>query len=515
MPQHREAIPYSRFSSKPQEKGDSLRRQREAFERVCQRHKLTPSERWVFVDEGRSGFHAVHREKGDLGRFLALVKSGEIKAGSVMVIEAWDRFGRERPDRATKVLSEIVSAGIAIAVDSPDMLVTEEDFGSWKWQIIQTMISLAYQESKRKSDMLRASWQGRRESGKPATSVCPSWLEPDGDGFKPVPWKAEIVRRIFRLSLEGHGAGEIRNLLVKENVPPIGKKGWADVLGILRNPAVMGTYQPMERVGRNERRPAGPPKANYYPAVVDETTFYAVQAALDSRRLSQRGRKGKAVTNLFTELLYHVEDGLKMYVKRESSGRAVLMRRTPGPNRSWPYQEVEYNLLRWLGELKLVGTVVSGAVETLEAELADTENRIQAVKKRLEKDSDLESLLDVLTGLEKKRKRLRDDLDKEKARQPENVTLEHTHEILKALETAKGEELVSLRTRLKANIHRLVSRVDCWWGERDGAKAVVLTAHLSNGEKREIVFTATKKRRVSYNHVSDKTGTTEVWRLRA
>ncbi len=78
----RDAISYGRFSSKgKQEEGDSMRRQKEAYERVCDRYKdrCRPSERYGFgaiFGRGESGYHGRHLGKGgSLAKFLDLIRS--------------------------------------------------------------------------------------------------------------------------------------------------------------------------------------------------------------------------------------------------------------------------------------------------------------------------------------------------------------------------------------------------------------------------------------------------------
>lgn len=64
----RQVITYLRFSSKPQERGDSIRRQKGLFERWL---KDNPDAKVVdeFSDEGASAYHG-HHLKGDFGRML-------------------------------------------------------------------------------------------------------------------------------------------------------------------------------------------------------------------------------------------------------------------------------------------------------------------------------------------------------------------------------------------------------------------------------------------------------------
>src|SRR5262245_17171174 len=124
MSEQREAISYDRFSDPRQSQGDSAGRQSREFTDFCKRHKLRPAANH-FTDYGRSGYDGTHRKKGNLGRFEQLVKEKVITAGKVLVIEAWDRLSRERPDHVVKFVSEVLGAGIDIGIARLDDIFTD------------------------------------------------------------------------------------------------------------------------------------------------------------------------------------------------------------------------------------------------------------------------------------------------------------------------------------------------------------------------------------------------------
>src|SRR5262245_45930457 len=100
----RPGLSYTRYSdSHRQGKGDSQERQDEMFRGFCERHQLIPLKD-VYADRGRSGYKDEHRKKGRLGQLIALAKSGGLEPGTVIVVEAWDRLGRLRPDRQTELV---------------------------------------------------------------------------------------------------------------------------------------------------------------------------------------------------------------------------------------------------------------------------------------------------------------------------------------------------------------------------------------------------------------------------
>ena len=279
-----------------------------------------------------------------------------------------------------------------------------------------------------------------------------------------------------------------------------------DVLGVLRNRAVIGEIEYAVRVGKSHREETGEVKERY-PAIVGRDVFNAVQAGLDSRR-QQRGRKGAAVSNLFTELVYG-SDGLPMHLKVESTGRHVLRRKTKGPNRTWDYKQVEYTLLRFLRELRLTGTATS-PVEAYELEKTQLEKRLDEVA-GLQAEYPSKANARIMANLEQRIGELEGKVEAEQVRIPETASLDQAHGVLAALDAATGPELLTLRTRLKMLIRRLVARVDVAYGVQGRLRFARLTVKLTNKEVRDITLAS---KGVEYNHVQDSEGTTDVWRLK-
>jgi DNA invertase Pin-like site-specific DNA recombinase len=520
-----EAISYGRFSSDAQAEGNSMTRQEQGYKDVLARYAsrgLVESTRYGFGKIFLRGQSAFNSEGEHLDIILDLIRSGEIKPGKcALVIDEWSRFSRMVPDLAVGKLSEIVRAGVPVIIASPDMWVDVADLGSQNFILIAFFIQNAHQESKNKSRHQKAVREHIRETGLTKKNrrlkACPFWLTVGDDGqYHVIEEQAELVRRAMRLALT-HGCQEIFRLLGNptRSVKRRGKMIEAnlDILGVLRNRAIIGEFIPTLRVGKSARKELAP-KPGYYPNIDTDGIFNRVQTALDSRK-TMRGRKGKFITNLFTELC-HGSDGLTMYVKAEGRGR-VLKRRSvvgSGEYRTWSYPAIETALLRFLGELKLTETYNS-PVDGLTAELAQVEKKLGIIKGRMASDDNLDELLDTVSRLSGRKKELVRLIESEKGRVPETASLRQTQEILLALEKATGDDLLQLRSKLKAAIRRLVARVDCTFLQRAGGKVCTLVVSLTNGEVRNIVLTESKRKKVGYAHVCDGAGTTEVWTVRA
>jgi Recombinase len=138
-------------------------------------------------------------------------------------------------------------------------------------------------------------------------SACPSWLALSDDrrAFVFMPDRADIVREIFELSLSGLGCYTIAKQLNDKMVPPFGPSGRWDqstIHNMLVSRATIGEHQPKQyRNGCED--PIGDPIPNYYPAVIGEELFQAVQVARQKNSRFGRGRKGKYITNLFPNLI--------------------------------------------------------------------------------------------------------------------------------------------------------------------------------------------------------------------
>ena len=306
----REAISYGRFSAKPQEEGDSTSRQRESYERVCQRYatRCLPSDRFAFghfFGKGESGFKAEHlADGGSLAALITAMESGQIvPSKTVIVIEAFDRLGRLAPDLATGLLSQIVRAGCAIAVDRPDCWIgSVEDLNGMGWLQVQAMLFVAHEESKQKSGRLRSAWGKKKEkaSEKPLTGVLPSWLRMERGKIVENKISADLLRRIFEEAAAGLGGRAIVSAFHKEAILSIGRKrNWSVpyVCRLLNDRRVIGEYQPYRKVG-NKRVKEGPPVQGYFPQTIPLELWYRVQNQLAPRRKAWQGRDGRVINIL-------------------------------------------------------------------------------------------------------------------------------------------------------------------------------------------------------------------------
>jgi len=483
MNSKREAISFGRFSSKPQEKGDSKHRQGQAYERILTRYsdKLTRSERFgfgVLFGEGESGFHGGHlAQGGSLRAFLDKLKSGEIDPRkSALCIDEWSRFSRIEPDLAVKLLSDIVRSGCPVVIHNPDMWVDEASISSPQFIIISFLLQQAHSASKEKSDWQTASWKGRRERADGLTkenvksAVCPTWLSVEGNKYVENE-KAPLLRQACELSTAGYGATEITRTL---------GNAFPGLLATLRSRTLIGEYRPAKREAGKKVK-TGEVFEGFYPALLTVDQFNRLQASLDSRKF-QKAKRGKFVTCLFSGLVFNA-DGVGMVIGTVH-GRKILKPKT-GKFRSLHYSVLETAMLDLFLDIApedLFPALHTADLATeLRARIVDKQKQLTELKAKYLAGGSV-ALLDMITTVEKQIDNLQAELNGEevKASVGRVDTLGATQDLVGHLAGLTGSDLLDARLRLKALIRTLVARIDVmiWASTKCG-----LVVTLANGKE--------------------------------
>lgn len=308
---------YIRFSTPEQSMGHSEQRQLEAAEAWAKRKGLQLYEQKI--DRGLSGYHGLHRKKGALGNFLKQVEEGLIPPGSILLVENIDRLSREgAKDVLESIIFQLWKHGITLQTLGPEETYGPDCDNKPAFLALLLYIQRAREESKRKSDLIRAarqhSFAAARATGRIVTARCPAWLRKVSDSkFEVIPEAATTVKLIFEWKLQGLSQRRLEAKLNAEATwrPPPQQKtkyergdkgnGWRTsyIKKILENRAVIGEYQPHQKI--NEKREiAGPPIKGYYPIIIDDGIFYAVQQQLAANK-GKGGCTGKK-SNIFTHI---------------------------------------------------------------------------------------------------------------------------------------------------------------------------------------------------------------------
>ena len=330
------AYSYIRFSTPEQALGDSARRQLAAARKYADANGLILDE--SLRDEGVSAYRGANRgERAALGGFLRRVESGEVKQGSYLLVESLDRLSRKAARKALRDLEEIIDSGIAVVTLSDGALYTTERLDNEPFLIFQALLVMmrSHEESALKGRRVREAWEEKhveaRATGAPLTAGCPAWLEVVGQTrrdpgrYEIREDRAEIIREIFGLSIDGHGTTAIAKLLNGRDEPSWGVKKksrhWHDsyVQKILSSRATIGEFQPVR----------GDPIPHLFPAVIEEDTFYRARAAAESRKTDGRANGGRTgdYKNLFSKIATcsHCQTSMHYVVKGGKSSGPVLM----------------------------------------------------------------------------------------------------------------------------------------------------------------------------------------------
>ena len=394
------------MSTNLQLRGDSLRRQLEASAAYAATHDLELVDESRLEDIGVSAFKGANVAEGALGRFLDAVKEGKVPAGSFLLVESLDRLSRQEVRKSLGLFLNIIDAGINIVTLTDSRVYTAQ-----RTELVDLLTSLvimsrAHEESATKSLRVGAAWASKRARARtqPLTAWCPAWLRLSSDRtkYETIGDRVAVVRRIFAESASGVGNYTITRRLNMGRVPHFGGKTWHQsyVSKILKNRAVIGEFQP-HRLVNGRRVPDGDPVKGYFPAVIDEATFYRAQHGLSERLTRGAGRKGARFTNLFSGLLVCAYCGGP--VKFESKGhppKGASFLVCDGAKRGlgceiarWRYDEFEASFLAFVRELDLE-RIVHGEDEskkrtTLESMATALKGERASVREQMEKTYDL------------------------------------------------------------------------------------------------------------------------------
>ena len=260
-----------------------MARQEDLFEPFCERHGLIPNKDRV-IDEGLSAYHGVHYRKGNLGGFLQARRDGLIPAGSVLVVEEWDRFSRRKASTSERMLHEMWELDLALGLVTQNQIITEESYNSDAGQalILKVLQIEANGESAKKSRRIKNVWRERwdnyRETCEKFLSMsdAPKWLVIENDDYAPGPG-AETIKLIFDLTVDQglSGVGVAKELNKRGLKTPSGAL-WtnANVSKVIKNDQVIG----------RKSWPDGQTSDGYYPVIVDPKRVKQARAMAERRK---------------------------------------------------------------------------------------------------------------------------------------------------------------------------------------------------------------------------------------
>lgn len=417
-----------RWSTEPQTWGDSERRQDQLAQDWCHRNGMVLQDQ-TYADRGVSGWRGANRLTGELGALLKIVRPGDI-----ILVEDTDRWSREPVLDALSTLRDTVNGGVEIVFLKTGVRVNKSNFNDPSVLFTNFFGSyLANSENEKRSYRIRQAMEAKRQSisrGQIPFGRLPAWLEWNAPPHRPgrhpvvVEAKAELVRRVFDLCLQGKGVRAIERLV--RDQPPISnskRAGWNTrfIHRLLRDKAVLGWFIPTETPG-------------IYPAVVSEEVFYAAQSKLEGRR-HLTVREACAGHNLFTRLVRCSNCGhpLVRHTSR-SNGRVYAYLFCTGklhglaPNdgagcgSGLRYDYLERIVLDLVCNSPLVQRLLAGPqpvsrIDQLKGELVSAERAVKKWFDLIEDDAEPSPMLvNALKSAEKRKAQLEQELGDEEAK---------------------------------------------------------------------------------------------------
>jgi len=366
----RKAYSYIRMSTNIQLKGDSLRRQLELSKKHADENDLELVS--SYEDIGVSGFGTDNVEKGFFGVFLKAIQDGEIKAGSILLVESLDRLSRDDVLSAFSQFSQILNNDIEIRTLTDNQIYTKKSINNNVGQLFTSIgiMLRANDESKIKSIRLKSTWENKRNNLniKKYTSLAPSWLKYDkkNNNFTKSQQPVKTIQYIFELStINGMGSNAIASHLNQNThkYPPIGKgEKWhkSYIQKILNNRSVIGEFQPHQMVEK-KRKPVGESIQDYFPKIISEELFDLSQAKQAERKMNGARRKGNAFTNLFTRLIICGSCGATVVYRNKGKppkggqylkcGNSDIKHKCDAP--TWEYNDFEELFFKFIIELDI------------------------------------------------------------------------------------------------------------------------------------------------------------------
>jgi DNA invertase Pin-like site-specific DNA recombinase len=497
------AYSYIRFSTPDQILGDSLRRQLAASTEYAIANGLTLDESLNVQDLGVSAYKGINFETGALGQFVQAIDNGRVASNSFLLVESLDRLSRLPVPEALAIFQAIIGRGITIVTLIDSAVYSKERLKNDWTPLLIALVSMsrAHEESAVKSRRVKAAWDAKKtriKTTKEAMSGrCPWWLKPSADKstYDVTPEKAKVVKLIFELAKDGLGNSLIAKHLNHHKIPPAQHaKLWQNsTVGFnLRNIAVIGVLQLDQ--DNNGRTTTNTFIEDYYPAIIDKTLFYEIQAQKASRNRSKNtisaGRKGQC-HNMFQGTAKCGYCGGGMHIRRKpgiNSGFLYCAKSLQGGDCvgvSYNLRKLESEFLQFTRELNVAQILgdtsakdlLSSKQNELSAcigKLEETQIKLNNLLKAIESGSDVISLVQRMRDVEIdvanfKKEKLLLHTEVESMRNvgvSDQVYVDNMTELMTQLESKSTtlDDKLRLRFRLLTEVQKVVRRLDLFPG---------------------------------------------------
>lgn len=410
--------------------------------RYCEQRGFILDTTWK--DLGVSAFSGANRERGALREFLDRVRSGQIPAGSHLIIEALDRLSRDKARKAVPVFMDIINAGITIhtLVNGQQLDAASIDDDSFK--IMHSVLAFvqANEESEKKSHRLSEAWARKRRDAangtKKATCRCPGWLKARKTAsgeikFSKNPARVQMVQDAYNWLAQGLGVDMIAQRFNRAGLRSWGK-GSGEWFGgsvykvMFSTDAVLGRFQPCKQVvyekggeRKTKRVPDGDIIEGYYPAVVSDDMWLKAKAVQERRAMAKPsnpgGRKGTIYTNLFSKLAVCGCCGRRMGIRHGAPRTRIKIALqctgvklgTCANSGRVDYNALEADFIRWVTELVITHdeqqdtSDLDTRISALDVQVNMIKNKVTKLMDRLEDADDRGEIVEIRERLQARR----------------------------------------------------------------------------------------------------------------
>lgn len=314
---------FSRVSTEMDSQKTSILNQEEIYSSWIEKNKCILYK--SYIDDGISGTKAYKRVE-----WLKMLEDGKNKKYDILLCKSYSRFGRNMIE-TLGAIKELRENGIRIIFieDSLDSEADSTKFGLFSW--------ISEQESQNTSKRIKTVFQHFKEVGKIYNCIAPYGYDYDSNikNFIINENEARIVKRVFKLYLQGNGTNKIASILINEGVPS--KKGgiWRanTIKNMILNEVYLGTLvqnksQSIDVTIKKTNKISKEEWIKHYnnhEAIIDEETFLKANNIFKSNsekahksRFSIKGIERASNVSLFSNLL-KCSCGSSMGIRRKKN----------------------------------------------------------------------------------------------------------------------------------------------------------------------------------------------------
>ena len=232
--QKKKAAAYARVSTDTEEQLTSYEAQKTYYENYI-RKKDDWEYAGIYADEGITG--TLLKNRKEFNRMVDDAVAGKI---DVIITKSVSRFARNTVD-TLKTVRMLKDKGVEVVFEKENIRTFDPNCEL----VLTIMASLAQEESHSISKNVQWGWSQRIAAGKVSMAYGQFLGYEKGEDGKPkiVESEAKIVRKIYRMFLEGKSPSFIARHLTSEGIPtPTGRSKWStsSVTSILKNEKYCG-----------------------------------------------------------------------------------------------------------------------------------------------------------------------------------------------------------------------------------------------------------------------------------